>query len=668
MSNFKFWLLLNENIEENFDEWLELLYKYTKKGTEAESILRSYARGFSKLIGEDPESWQDSEKEQLKNIIEPIKKEYIKQCLKEKNLENFNWFSFSIGYLIAKPDFLLEDIELAIDVTKRRIDSRDLLKTEIGHKGWLVIGYESLEKTNDYLAQQQELSNRQLEKMRKKGESLSKEDEKYIRLLFEEGDIKIYFLPAIVNDEKNLKARHVILCKYGKGAKWCTANPTGSYHSYYSNNNIYIIYKNNLAVYQFIDCRDKDNHLQFMDINNISAKEVEGDIYDILNTNFIDKINCYNIKRMYSLEDFLSLSEEEKTKALSKISSNNIVKLIDQSNQDQTFLILRNLIKNKKLIYVDLSSSFRAHSQAEPLEAFIKKIGVDKLIDEIGYKINNAIFSNIILSQISSNSLYNNIKHMLSYNPNLIEESKFEWMLDRIILNIRKNSKENIREIISMFANKLSTNQIQQIIVNDFELMFPILEAKTSKIDTETVRIMLKYLHLYAQGFNSISLSPIVKRTGIPIKSAIKSKEMKFIDLILSKDISTSAIKLILSGSYLNAKSLSERIEKIKQIAQVIGEERITKIKNNEIPDVIKMSVEALGTPDSEKLTTVRPLDRGRGPARINRRLLVKTNEKNTPIIVSKSNKSKEELDKNKEELSQELFNIFKIYHRKFTN
>ena len=259
MTFFKHWLFLNENIEENFNKWLEMAFQYAK-GNE-KRLLRPYSWAImspdggerESVIGVDPKTLSDADKESLHSLINQQTKDIIKNVLKEKNVENYNWFAFSLGFLISK-DFQIhqEDLELAIDITKQRVDNGELPKTEIGIKGWMTIGAEAQQYVDAYIVAQQEISNRTKLKMKKKGETLG-DDERYVKLIESEKNIKVYFIPAIekgpsldsirqnalvgapldkVNpDDKTLKDRQMILCKYGKGTVWCTANPQGTYHS-----------------------------------------------------------------------------------------------------------------------------------------------------------------------------------------------------------------------------------------------------------------------------------------------------------------------------------------------------------------------------------------------------------------------------------------------------
>jgi len=335
---YELYNLLNENVEESFDKWLELVFQYTKKNTDAEKVLMkiSGVPVRADLIGKNAKDWQDSEKAQLKYIIDGPQEVYIKQVLKEKNIENFNWFSFCIGYFSTKPSFFKEDLELAIEVTKNRIASRELPKTEIGGKGWLLIGYESLDHVKKYLRQQQELSNRQKLKLRKKGETLE-EDESLIKLLDQKNNFKLYFLPSIATDKDNKyhdswsaaeyvnkrESRKRLLCKYGKDTDWCTANPTGGYHEYYVDQDIYILHENDKPKYQFTGCH-RGIRPQFMNVKDetveaISQKEMEflyyhlGKCYEDMEVKLEDPEQYLNseFKERISLEDILDLCQNK---------------------------------------------------------------------------------------------------------------------------------------------------------------------------------------------------------------------------------------------------------------------------------------------------------------------------------------------------------------------
>jgi hypothetical protein len=363
--NFNQWLLLNENVETNFNDWLETLIQYAKpsdwnivadsfyafpRHNNSSPGVHDYLR---ELVGKDRKQWTGHHRDLIRSstFIKENVKSVIKTVLKEKNLENFNWFSFSIGYLGAKNNYFKEDLELAIDVTKQRIDNRELPKTEIGAKGWLRIGYEAKDKVQEYLQSQQQVSNRQLEKMKKSGMSLG-ENENLIKLAVGEGNIKIYHLPALKSVD-NVKERHLLLCKYGKGTDWCTAQPSWDAHTGYTGDTIYIIHIDDKPAYQFVSCTDGRNK-QFMDTRDQYVDELNGDVYDALIANLNDQFKCYRIKRKTSLKDLLELDSKKREIIYNAISKDDFLELIKLANAEQKNKIL----KDDKSNYLKFTNFF----------------------------------------------------------------------------------------------------------------------------------------------------------------------------------------------------------------------------------------------------------------------------------------------------------------------
>jgi len=316
---FKDWLFLNEDVESNFDHWVEVLKKYAKPEDEAQNFV-------------------------LDTIVESFKN-IIVQVLKEKNLENLNWFSFCVGYLSVK-HFRKEDLELAIDVTKNMISSGEITKPEIGSKGWYRIGVEAKSHVESYLISSQSLSNRRMLKMKKTGESINEKD--YIELKAQEGDLKLYKLRGLSGPtdidlvqeegpedlEKEIKERKLVLCKYGKGTKWCTANPSGNYDRYYAHNNIFIVIKDNKPMFQFVSCLDvdKQNH-QFMNTEDNEIRDLPDDIYDFLEKYAKQDVKCYNLKVSFiassGKEHLATLNKFLKRENLKNINWYSLIKLLE---------------------------------------------------------------------------------------------------------------------------------------------------------------------------------------------------------------------------------------------------------------------------------------------------------------------------------------------------
>lgn len=292
---FKEWLLLKESIDQNLEGWLRDIIKYAKPQEKA--LLDNLSR--SRNISVDPPS-----------VGAPYR-DYIVEVLKEKRLEDANWLAFSLGYLSAKK-FRREDLEMAVDVTKRLISSGELPKREIGAKGWMITGRDIQGRVEEFIKTSQSLSNRAQRKLRKTGNT-STDDERLIKLVAEEGRKRLYLVAAMDPDLQNdkelwdaeLNARHRILCKYGKETSWCTANADGSYHAHYKFNNIYIVHLEGKPVYQFVDCNDKDNH-QFMDESDNEVTSLSVGMSNFLSSHA--NIDCYEMSQdgFEDLEEYLS--------------------------------------------------------------------------------------------------------------------------------------------------------------------------------------------------------------------------------------------------------------------------------------------------------------------------------------------------------------------------
>jgi hypothetical protein len=265
------------------------------------------------------------------------RKRIIIDILKEKNLQNLNWFSFCVGYWSGKNNFRKEDLEFAIDVTKGMIDSGEITKLDIGNKGWLKIGIESNDNIAKHLEKQNQLSNREIERRKKRGEADL--DEELVKLVVQEDNVKIYYLPRLITGGSNSQAagyvdedeeddyevspswiktnkqkvnkRHQILCKLGKDTQWCTAQPSWDAHEGYITDDIYIIHENDQAMYQFVSCAhsNRDNR-QFMDVNDYDVKSIEQPMFGILNKHLKRETVCYNLKEfLTSVEGMENLSD-----------------------------------------------------------------------------------------------------------------------------------------------------------------------------------------------------------------------------------------------------------------------------------------------------------------------------------------------------------------------
>jgi hypothetical protein len=428
--NFKNWFVLNENIASDFDTHLSNLIKYAKPDE------KRYLDTHPQVVAFPP-------------------KDIIIQVLKEKNLENFNWFSFAMGYWSVKR-YRKEDLEIAINVTKKMIDSGELPKSEIGAKGWFKVGGEAKEKVEEYIKSTQEISNRQERKLRKSGETLEG-DNKLIQLVATDGDLKLYFLPAmgsgtdhgLPEDENEIKARKRVLCSYGKGTQWCTAAPDGDYHENYLGNNIYIIHEKDKPVYQFVNCLDEgeQNH-QFMDAEDNHVQELDMKYFNFLKKHADGASSCYEIKPRIDASMFLNPTIDNNIKK--NISGKNLAEIVNSNagiyKRDNFFKII-SIIK-------DLNINFDAFNIFD----FIQNIN--------SIDTNNRIIKNLIdknKDKLVSGQVHDLISHSLNYSGNKLKTHEIVEVLGEknlmkldptYIVGLIRNSKDG-KEMASLLGGNV---------------------------------------------------------------------------------------------------------------------------------------------------------------------------------------------------------------------
>ena len=261
--NFREYFYLYESIDQNFDQWLV--------------DLKIHARP------------DESEIKTMSQIL-PIEKEYslerqfIINTLKSKNVENKQYMKYLLGFATTPQASHIEDYDRAVDTLKWFIQTNRLTKAQVETDGWFNTGKRATELTRE----KDQILNPDSKTKEKKEKKLGIATD--ISPLFQSGNIKIYFSPKATNEriskedaerpeiaeKPEIKARHKILCKYGKGTDWCTASATGTSHVMYADRNIYIVHIDDKPAYQFMDCieGDTDNRCQFHDAKNVSAKSI----------------------------------------------------------------------------------------------------------------------------------------------------------------------------------------------------------------------------------------------------------------------------------------------------------------------------------------------------------------------------------------------------------
>lgn len=539
---FKGWLLLNENIEANFDNWLRAIQNYAKP----------QEKEWLKAIGIFQP--QDDKYPNRGDIVHEFNgrlknwQDIIIKVLKIKNVENLNWLAFSIGYLIVK-SFAQEDLELAIDVTKRRIDSGELPKSEIGLKGWMQIGKEALDSVRKYLADQQELSNRQKLKLKKSGETLEDDDD-LIKLIAKEEDYTLYYLPGlnthpdhsadviysqIIGMKNKIESRKRLLCKYGKGTDWCTANPTGNYDTYYMNNDIYIMHEKGNPKYQFTSCEDSPragaSASQFMDVKDNSVNKITQEEKQFLDKYAKKAYKCYSMKIIFNnLKSYLNSSSEDKE----KISMQSVVELTG----DRDF---KNLSKEDANIFFEM----------------INSSGVDGRSDlhaESWLKVLNNITEEQLNNYIRDKTLADIIIRIQHYDYDTL---------------IKKLSKERFEEFLDLNMND----------VYDYEKDHPLYVKEAQNSRKKTIRNLLNMGYNISNSLKTLDFIRKKANIGLPEAYTI-------FDTIISK------IKQASEEGLLSTPTIMSSLDKF---AKIFGKENINRIDLDRLQDRMKIELIPIG-------------------------------------------------------------------------
>lgn len=331
---FSEWLVMAEGVDASIGEWLKALAHYARP--EERRILDSLIdTGLLRMVEGKTGEYE------LRQDYDGV----VKAVLKEKRKEDMNWLAFALGYLSVKA-FRKEDLEIAIDKLESMKAAGEVTRAEVGRLGWMQLGASMLERILDRSRAAAQMSRTMSRKMAEKGE-VAEEDMKLIRLVAREGEMELYYLPP-VSKEDDVAARHRLLCKYGKDTGWCTANPTGTYHTAYKDVGIFILHSGGKPKYQFVDCDGTDERpheedeeggdggesiYQFKDVD-------DNEVYTITarESNFIKKnadISCYGLaaEGFDSLEDFMSSSDEKARASSGSVASQVLIMAGDSAGK-----------------------------------------------------------------------------------------------------------------------------------------------------------------------------------------------------------------------------------------------------------------------------------------------------------------------------------------------
>jgi len=300
---FRQFLLFVENVEENFDEWLESIKSYAKP----------------------------NEQELKKIELGDAQKMLIIKALKDAKKENQDYMKFLMGVMASKPAALSEDLDAALAILKNAFNNVNpdtgspyLTKKEITRDGWFNVGKTALTDLNAKMTRPE--SKRQVELAKKRGGFFEGAN-----LVYDKDGIKVYHIPPLGDKatEKELEERHKLYCSIGKDTKWCTAQPNG------------------VPKYQYVDVRDHE-HRQFMDTQDRSVIFLPQEIYNVLfDTELVNTVQApghigrsYKIAPIMSVENYKHLTNEEKISYIENLIQTIIARTNAYNSGAQLFSIL----------------------------------------------------------------------------------------------------------------------------------------------------------------------------------------------------------------------------------------------------------------------------------------------------------------------------------------
>lgn len=309
--SFAEWLVFMESVDANMGAWIKAIVQHARP-EEKRVIDAIIGSGLLRMA-----QGKDGEYE--------LRQDYdasVKAVLKEKRKEDMNWLAFALGYLSVKA-FRREDLEMAIDALEQMKASGKVTRAEIGRLGWMQLGASMQERMAEFNRNARQISKTKSRKMAEKGE-IAPEDAHLIRHVAQEGELDLYYLPRLTKGD-DVDGRHRLLCKYGKGTEWCTANPGGDYHRHYRGVGIFIVHSSGQPKYQFVDCGDvpeeewpdeeqeeenNESIAQFMDVNDEPVTSLGPREQKFLKKHA--NIFCYGLAPdgFDDWEDFVSSSDE----------------------------------------------------------------------------------------------------------------------------------------------------------------------------------------------------------------------------------------------------------------------------------------------------------------------------------------------------------------------
>ena len=527
MLNFREWFYFNESIEANIDIWINGVIDPKKPdGTPIQLPPNEAELNNFRVTNQQKQLMVDNlNKFDLSNPVDSGKR---------KLKITANHVKFLLGFIKSKPQALTEDYERALDALFWALSSNRVTKQQFG-----VDSYNIGKNIQGYIEErdrEEGPSKREEKRDKKEG----KADD--IDTLYQEGNIKCYYLPKIKSDlsedekKKAILERHKLLCKYGKNTGWCTASPSGTYHENYVYDEIYIIHDDNIPVYQFVHCTKavKSEHCQFMDINDKMPSQ----------DGFIKmKLNVYKFIKKYFPEVFEYYELEQ-------YAIDDIGKMVTdlENNPENEEKILQGLEEKEgdfshiAQFYVDKNLPI-----PDTFQEFILR-NYKNILTDHDWKPKRFV-----------NFIVDNIKNPLSQK---ILNSELDDVNIQHLLKNSKNIKEMAKALGSENMNKLTDDDIYYLLK-----------------DAKNLREMATLLGV--ETINKLNHSNIF----LLLKDAKNLREM---GMILGKE---NINKLGMIGSYYVFHLLKDA-KNVREMGMILGKENINKFNDEDFLDLISYSIE----------------------------------------------------------------------------
>jgi hypothetical protein len=557
MLNFREWFYFNESIEANIDIWINgVIDPKRPDGTPIPLPPNEAELNNFQVTQQQKQLMIDNlNKFDLSNPVDSGKR---------KLKITANHVKFLLGFIKYKPQALTEDYERALDALFWALSSNKVTKQQFGLESYNI--GKNIQRYIEEKDREEGQSKRQEERDKKEGKAYD------IDPLHQEGNIKCYHLPKIKSDlsedekQKAISERHKLLCKYGKNTGWCTASPSGTYHTIYQNDEIYIIHDDSIPVYQFVYCTKtvKSNHCQFMDINdkmphNDGFIKMTINVYKFIKKYFPEVFEYYELEK-YGLDEIGKMvmdlennpeNEETILQGLEKIRGDfsHIAQFYVDKNLHipdifQEF-ILRNyhhidffnfIVDNinnplsQKILNSELGSNYvqKLLEKSKNLEEMVKVLGsenINKLTDYNVYGLlKNAknleemekVLGSENINKLTYDSVYgllkdeNNIKKLAKV-LRVENINKLGMVGSYFIFTLLKDAK-NVREM-GKILGKENINKL-----NDEDFLY-LISYSTQKDTEELLKV------IGAEKINKISLGTLIS-TRESIKDNYRNKNM----------------------------------------------------------------------------------------------------------------------------------------------